>query len=92
MSSHKLILPNSRRANPDAPFLGEFHDSLNPRTSKFRRALAVSRGLSPSGGSAGAMVRVHPDAALDKAAETKFYQRQTATITVAPAISHGMIK
>jgi len=54
--------------------------------------LAVSRGLSPSGGSAGAMVPVHPDAAPDKAAETKFYQRQTATITVAPAISHGMIK
>ena len=92
MSSHKLILPNSRRANPDAPFLGEFTIPLNRRTSKSQRALAVSRGLSPSGGSAGAMVPVHPDAAPDKAAETKFYQRQTATITVAPAISHGMIK
>jgi len=33
-----------------------------------------------------------PLAEVDKAAETKFYPRQTATITVAPAISHGMIK
>ena len=45
-------------------------------------------GLSPSGGSAGAMVRAHPDGCPDKAAETKFYQRQTATSAiVAPAIS-----